>query len=403
MRVLLLLFLCCLINLSSLQAQALYRAVPSEIFNGERKIKILKPRNYKSNKQKTYPLVLVLDGDYMFEPVSGMVDYLSFWDQMPEALVVGIKQNQSRYSDTQINPADGFPDRPAKKFMDFIQKELVPMLREEYRLAPFTVMVAKDVNANLASFFLMQRNVWIDAFISINPAYSSLIVKNLKDRISLQPKHNFYYVATIPGKNQRTYNEAVGNQVVDSLFTDNEFAHFEKAHFPDQDEYGVVAKAIPDGLQFVFRDYRLLDAEELIADVEETNSSADEVDEDGVALEEEERDLVNIVDKLQEKYDRIEEIYGIEMEIRIVDIVNLADTLEENERWQELMDLAYIAEDIYPDLNVGYYYEALANEGMKNKNRAIDAYKIAYEKEPSGGISKKAIYDRVNLLSESGN
>lgn len=328
-----LLILICLIGAgSTIEAQALYRKFPSETYNGDRELKILKPRNYSSNKQKTYPLIIVLDGDYMFEPVSGTVDYLSYWDQMPEAFTVGINQNESRYADTQINGQSGFPDLEAKKFMDFIQTELVPTLRKEYRIAPFFVIVAKEKNANLASFFLMQKNVWVDAFITINPDYSKVIVKNLVERIDQQPEHNFYYVATIDGKNRGKLLEATGNQVSDSLFAGNDAAHFRHDSFKDKDKYGVVANAIPAGLQFIFRDYALVDASSLITAVEEENSSAQEVDEDGVVLDENERDMVSVVDKLQEKYDEIEKIYGIKMDIRVVDIVNLSDALEENER-----------------------------------------------------------------------
>ena len=57
-------------------SQALYRTYPSEILDEERQVKILKPRSYNKNPDKTYPLVIVLDGDYLFEPVAGNVDIL---------------------------------------------------------------------------------------------------------------------------------------------------------------------------------------------------------------------------------------------------------------------------------------------------------------------------------------
>ena len=44
--------------------------------------------------KKHIPLILVLDGDYLFEPFSGCVDYLSYWDEIPEAIVVGIRHGK---------------------------------------------------------------------------------------------------------------------------------------------------------------------------------------------------------------------------------------------------------------------------------------------------------------------
>ena len=40
--------------------------------------------------KKKYPLIIVLDGDYLFDITSGSVDYLSYWGDIPENIVVDI-------------------------------------------------------------------------------------------------------------------------------------------------------------------------------------------------------------------------------------------------------------------------------------------------------------------------
>lgn len=67
-------------------SQVEYKVLESEKLQTKRELKIQLPRNYKSNVKKSYPLVLVFDGDYLFEPVAGNVDYYSYWEDMPEAL-----------------------------------------------------------------------------------------------------------------------------------------------------------------------------------------------------------------------------------------------------------------------------------------------------------------------------
>ncbi len=77
-------------------AQIKYESLSSQKLGETRQIKIQLPRNYEENKDKRYPVVVVLDGDYLFEPVAGMVDYYSYWEDVPEMIVVGINQDGIR-------------------------------------------------------------------------------------------------------------------------------------------------------------------------------------------------------------------------------------------------------------------------------------------------------------------
>ena len=61
-------------------SQPEYKTVESKILRQKRDIKIQLPRNYNSNSEKTYPVIYVLDGDYLFEPVAGNVDYFGYWE-----------------------------------------------------------------------------------------------------------------------------------------------------------------------------------------------------------------------------------------------------------------------------------------------------------------------------------
>ena len=67
-----------------------------------RELKIQLPRNYELNPEQSYPLIVVFDGDYLFEVVAGNVEYNSYWRDMPEAIVVGINQANSRTEDHYI-------------------------------------------------------------------------------------------------------------------------------------------------------------------------------------------------------------------------------------------------------------------------------------------------------------
>src|SRR5690554_8158165 len=143
MKKLLLLFVCLWIN-QSLFAQAIYEDFSSKKLGETRKLKIQLPRNYETNTEKRYPIVLVLDGDYLFEPVAGNVDYFSYWEDMPEAIVVGIMQGNQRYDDTFYDTQNYMPAESGANFFEFIGLELIPHLDKNYRTAKFIIAVGHD-------------------------------------------------------------------------------------------------------------------------------------------------------------------------------------------------------------------------------------------------------------------
>ena len=94
-----------------LSAQTIYKTINSSRIGTERELKIQLPRNYEQNTEKTYPLIMVLDGDYLFEPMAGNVDYYSYWDEIPEAIVVGVNQIDSRDDDSMYDSQRFLPEK----------------------------------------------------------------------------------------------------------------------------------------------------------------------------------------------------------------------------------------------------------------------------------------------------
>ena len=60
-------FILLFIGVNTISAQTIYEEFESYKLDERRQIKIQLPRNYKDNVDKSYPLFIVLDGDYLFE------------------------------------------------------------------------------------------------------------------------------------------------------------------------------------------------------------------------------------------------------------------------------------------------------------------------------------------------
>ena len=138
--------LCLFVCISiSAQSKVIYEEFNSYKLDESRKLKIQLPRDYETNTEKVYPIVLVLDANYLFEPVAGNVDYFSYWEDMPESIVVGVMQGDSRYDDCNYDETNFMPIASGANFFEFIGLELIPYIDENYRTAKFTIAVGLSV------------------------------------------------------------------------------------------------------------------------------------------------------------------------------------------------------------------------------------------------------------------
>lgn len=63
----------------------------SDYLNEAREIQVLLPESYHDHPHSTYPVLYLLDGDYNFHGMSGVVDFLANKGQLiPDIILVGV-------------------------------------------------------------------------------------------------------------------------------------------------------------------------------------------------------------------------------------------------------------------------------------------------------------------------
>ena len=134
-------------------SQTIYESIESEALGTTRELKIQLPRNYEANEDQAYPLIIVFDGDYLFEAVAGNVDYYSYWKDMPDAIVVGVNQIDSRADDCTISVENFLPHKKGAQFYDFVVTELIPFVTENYRSLDFKIAIGHGKTANFINYF----------------------------------------------------------------------------------------------------------------------------------------------------------------------------------------------------------------------------------------------------------
>src|SRR5699024_113841 len=281
-------------------SQVKYAEFYSEKLDETRKIKIQLPRNYDPDGTNTYPIVLVLDGDYLFEPVAGNVDYFSYWEDMPESIVVGVLQSKERYDDTYFDPQTFMPDDTGADFFEFLGMELIAYLDKNYKTAKFIIAVGHDVTANFLNYYLFKSPVLFNGFVILSPDLAPSLDSRLAGRIPEIKDKVFYYLATGSDdvKQLRESTESL-NKKLSSLESDNFSYYFD--NFENANHYSLVARGIPNALENIFSVYRPISTSEFSEVLMKTETP--------------------LFEYLMDKYKTIENLFEIKNKIRVNDFL----------------------------------------------------------------------------------
>ncbi len=361
----------------NLISQIIYEEFVSEKLLATRKIKIQLPRNYQSNTAKKYPIVLVLDGDYLFEPVAGNVDYFSYWEDMPESIVVGIIQEGGRYSDCEYDGINFLPVEHGARFFEFIGMELIPYLDKKYRTAKFIVGVGHDFTANFLNYYLFKDPTLLDGIINLSPDYAPMMEERLLKRIPELKQKTFYYLATGTEDVKGLHDSAEALQTQLKGLESNSFS-FYYDNFEGATHYSLVGRGIPNALEKMFALYRPISAKdykEVLLNME-----------------------TPISEYLIEKYNTIKELFGLENNIRMADFMAAARASEKTQQWESLKEIADLAKKQHPTSIFSDYYLGRYYEETGNPKRALRTYQGGLNKIEFDFITIDLLTDRANKI-----
>src|SRR5690606_29009738 len=236
-------------------AQTIYKSLPSTKLGESRDLKIQLPRNYETNKDKHYPVIIVLDGDYLFEPIAGNIDYYSYWEDIPEMIVVGVNQAETRDRDAFYDEATNLPSGKGAAFFEFVGMELVKYIETTYRTAPFKIIVGHDHTANFINYYLLKDKPLFQGYINLSPDLAPGMDEWLVNSLSKTSNPTWFYLATgsedIPFIKDGVLSFDSRLQAIDNK---NLNYNFDK--FQDATQYTLVGNATPRALALMFCVYR---------------------------------------------------------------------------------------------------------------------------------------------------
>ena len=378
MKRLLLLLMAIALPLSAF-SQIKHESLSSEKLGETRQIKIQLPRNYEENTEKRYPVVVVLDGDYLFEPVAGMVDYYSYWEDAPEMIVVGINQDGIRMNDTYYSEQNFLPEGKGAKFFEFIGMELLANLDQKYRTANFRIIVGHDFTANFINYYLLKQNPIFQGYINLSPDLAPQMTERITNALKTAETRKWFYMATgtedMPALKDNILS--FDNQLKN---IDNELVDYSFNNFEDATHYSLVGKAIPAAIEKMFEIYRPISTREYNETLLQTSVSPTEY--------------------LAEKYSSIEKLYGIKRKISLNDFMAVYRAIEKTRNWEEYKDLYKMAYDYYPGTMLGTYFEARYEEENGNPKRAMRIYQNAYGQEKIAFLDTDFMLEKADAIKK---
>lgn len=360
-------------------AQKIIEEVTSPKLNENRELIIGLPASYATNKEKKYPMIVVLDGDYLFDPFYGALAYGAYWDDLPECILVGIVQNKNneRESDCAIDQTTGLPDEKGNKFFEFISQELVPYMEKKYRLAPFKIIAGHDFTAGFLNLYLYKEKPLFDGYISMSPELPVAMEKNIPDRFAALENQIYYYQSTADGdlkKMQARIKEL--DAAAKAIAKPNLNYRFDE--FKGASHYSLVLYSIPNALYQFFSAYQPISTTEFLEKISVLPSG--------------------YVDYLLKKYETLEKSLNMKMPIRINDFKAIEAAILKNKAYDEFDKLSEVSKKSYPKSMLSDYHKGMFYEKTGDIKKAIKSYQSAFQKEEIGDLTKDMMLDKADDL-----
>lgn len=350
--------------------------------NTKRDITIKLPKSYDTATDRAYPMIMVLDSEYLFGLFDANLTYGKSWDDMPDVILVGINQNKNneRYDDCEMDEKTGLPTAKSGAFFEFIGSELLPHLEKKYRISAFRGIAGVDTTAGFINTFLYKDIPLFNAFIAISPELSTGMEQRVAQRLGALKQPIFYYQASSDGDLKKfqtqikTLDENIRAVKKDTML------YYKFDNFKRIPHYGIAPNAVPSALYQIFAVYQPIsniEYQEKIAPLKEGH-----------------------VDYLNKKYETIEKSLGVKMKVRFTDLLAVESAIKKNESWYEYEQLAQISGEQYDKTMLYDYHMAMYWEKRGDVKKAMKFYQNSFVKKEIGEITKDFMMNKAEDLKK---
>jgi predicted alpha/beta superfamily hydrolase/tetratricopeptide (TPR) repeat protein len=362
-----------------------FETFKSEALQQERKLRVALPESYAKETSKRYPVLVVLDGEYMFSSALGATVISAAYDVIPEVIVVAIDQNYvmagartARWTDGAYDDQAGELRESGRKFKAFLSDELLPHVDRAYRTTPFRVIAGHSFTASFLHFFLRDERPAFHGYLAISPYVPRGLHGFVGEKAQKTPEHIFYFAST--GKDDLSGHLSAlveVDSVVLSKVTNPRF-HYRFENYPDVNHRSVVNRSMETALLHVFSLYGPMAAEESKS----------------------EPFLADPAGYLDARRGLGEKLYGVKVNVRAADLMKAREALIERQDWTGLRRAGELALSVLGASPLGPLMLGRHFEEAGQAKAAIDEYQRALEKLPPNASERADLKSRINVLTQ---
>lgn len=142
--------------------------INSQFLGEERTVLVRVPTAYRQPDTR-FPVVYMLDAHPPQNAMmAGLVEQQAWGGVIPEMIIVGI-QNTNRTRDLTPTKTERAGTGGGDKFLDFIEKEVIPLVEKNYRTQPYRIFSGHSLGGLTAVYALATRPGLFNAYIAASP------------------------------------------------------------------------------------------------------------------------------------------------------------------------------------------------------------------------------------------
>ncbi|WP_424003250.1 alpha/beta hydrolase [Maribacter sp. IgM3_T14_3] len=358
-----------------------YSQVTQEIFESfklqeRRDVHYFFPENMDETKK--YPLIIVLDGEYLFEQVVATSKFYSRFHGMPQSIVVGVNQSENdlRYEDCAFDPESGLPSEKGKRFFEFIGMELIPYLDLNYSTAPFKMIVGYDITANFMNYWLFKDNSVFDGYVSISPTLAPEMESRVPMRLGTFENQIFYQLI-VEGEDSKDKQRIMSlDKGIKGI--EKESLHYFFDEYTNADHISVATYGIGKSFDNIFGMFKPISPKEYKTQI----------------LTSEEP----VYNYLENKYQGIVDMFGFSKPVELNDIMAIYAASRKKEDFESLKPLSDLCKKEYPETMLGFYFEAEYYEQLGEPKKALRTFEKAFQMKEIDFLTKEMALEKMDAL-----
>lgn len=244
-------------------------SIKSAVLKESREIYISLPESYQYSTHQ-YPVIFVLDGEYLFSLANSIVKHQASRNYMPESIVVGLPNSTGKRMEMamEIFDEEGEPFFYGENlgqtatFLKFVKQELLPKLEKEYRINDHRTIIGMSPTFGpvLEAFWnepdLFSGYIVLAAEIGKYLKSGEKIADRLLRAFELEGRSRTGIYVGTSSKDIAKRGAAEAKLYLDTNATNNDKfnkkLNYKFEIVPDEDHYGMAVKGIHHGLRTIY-------------------------------------------------------------------------------------------------------------------------------------------------------